>query len=174
MCHTLRMKVTAIAAITLDGFIGRSAGHSSMSWTSPEDKQWFKDFTKQAAVIVMGSKTFATFGRGLPGRKIYVFTSKPESVVGIDGVEAVGGDPKAFVAGLEQAGIEQLAVCGGSTIYGLFMQQQLVDELYLTVEPLLFGKGTPLFDQVLETKLALLETRKLNDNSLLLHYAIHK
>lgn len=165
------MKVFLIAALTADGFIGRNASHLA-DWTSPEDKKLFVKLTKEAGVLVMGSRTFATIGRALPGRKIFVYTSKPEAFAAVDGVEATNEDPAALVARLQTDGTSGLAICGGASIYSLFMQSGVVDELYLTIEPVLFGTGVPLFGNEMETELALLDTRQLNDNTVLLHYSV--
>ena len=166
------MKVFLVAAITADGFIGRDSGHLA-DWTSPEDKKLFVRLTKQAGTMVMGSKTFATIGRALPGRKTIVYTGKPDEF-NVEGVEATNESPIELVARLENEGIEALAVCGGASIYALFMNAGVVDELYLTIEPLLFGTGVPLFSDQLDCKLSLLELDKLNEHSVLLHYAVQK
>ena len=163
-----------IAAITVDGFIGRSADHLA-DWTSPEDKKLFIAKTKEAGVMVMGSKTFSTIGRALPGRKTIVYTSRPESFAPLENVEATNESPAELVARMEQAGAAGLAICGGASIYSLFMEAGVVDELYLTVEPLAFGTGVPLFGNSLEDQLELLDSEKLNGNTVLLHYAVtHK
>jgi dihydrofolate reductase len=164
------MKVFIIAAITADGFIGRSAEHLA-DWTSPEDKKLFVRLTKEAGTMIMGSRTFVTIGRALPGRRMLVLTSKPELIM-TDGVEPVSETPTDLVRRLEAEGATALAVCGGASVYRQFMQAGVVTELYLTVEPVLFGTGVTLFDQALETRLQLLETSQLNDNTVLLHYAV--
>jgi dihydrofolate reductase len=164
------MKVFIIAALTADGFIGRDAGHLA-DWTSPEDKKLFVSLTKQAGTMVMGARTFATIGKALPGRKTIVYTSKPEAF-SVEGVEATNEAPEVLLRRLAGEGIEQVAICGGASIYGLFMRAGLVDELYLTIEPVLFGAGITLFDAPTQTKLHLLESRPLNDNTVLLHYAV--
>jgi dihydrofolate reductase len=166
------MKVFLVAAITADGFIGRNAGHLA-DWTSREDKKLFVRLTKQAGTMVMGSKTFATIGRALPGRKTIVYTTRPDEFR-VDGVEATNESPVELVARLENDGVEALAVCGGASIYALFMDAGVVDELYLTIEPLLFGTGVPLFSSELDCKLSLLDLEKLNEHSVLLHYAVQK
>jgi dihydrofolate reductase len=166
------MKVFLVAAITADGFIGRNAGHLA-DWTSREDKKLFVRLTKQAGTMVMGSKTFATIGRALPGRKTIVYTTRPNEF-SVDGVEATDESPVELVARLENDGVKALAVCGGASIYALFMDAGVVDELYLTIEPLLFGTGVPLFSSELDCKLSLLDLEKLNEHSILLHYAVQK
>lgn len=167
------MKVFLIAAITVDGFIGRSASHMA-DWTSPEDKKLFVAKTKEAGIMVMGSKTFATIGRALPGRKTIVYTSNPEAFLAQENVEATNESPAELIARLEQSGAASLAICGGASVYSLFMEAGVVDELYLTVEPLAFGTGVPLFGNSLETQLDLLSSEKLNSNTVLLHYAVKR
>jgi len=167
------MKVFLIAAITVDGFIGRSADHLA-DWTSPEDKKLFVTKTKEAGIMVMGSKTFATIGRALPGRKTIVYTSRPDEFAPLENVEATNESPAELVTRLEQAGATGLAICGGASIYSLFMEAGVVDELYLSVEPVAFGMGVPLFGNSLEAQLELLDSQKLNDNTVLLHYAVKR
>lgn len=169
---SIDMKVFLIAAITADGFIGRGAYHTA-DWTSPEDKKLFVRLTKEAGVMVFGSRTFETIGRALPGRRTIVYTSQPSKIT-VEGVDATSETPTELVKRLEQEGAPGVAVCGGASIYTLFMQSGVVDELYITVEPLFFGQGLPLFSEKLETNLRLLETSKLNENAVLLHYAVQK
>ncbi len=164
------MNVILIAAITADGFIGRSSGHAA-DWTSKEDKQLFVKVTKEAGTIIMGSKTFETIGRALPDRRMIVLTSRPDEYTA-DDVEFTNEPPKILMTRLESEGIKSLVVCGGAQIYHAFMEANLVDELYLTVEPVLFGTGVTLFAGELDSKLQLTETQKLNENVVLLRYKI--
>lgn len=163
------MKVFAIASVTADGFIGKTADHLA-DWTSPEDKKLFVRLTKQAGIMVMGSRTFATIGRALPERRTIVYTSKPE-LINVEGVETTNEAPADLIDRLRKEGAEGIAICGGSLIYSMFVDAGLVDELYLTVEPIIFGKGIPLFNGELDIKLSLIETSKLNEHTVLLHYA---
>jgi dihydrofolate reductase len=162
-----------IAAVTADGFIGRSPGHLSTTWTTTEDRQFYVDITKELQVMIMGARTFATFNRGLPGRLIYVYTRNPESLQGIDGVIATSKPPADLLTHLESDGYNQVALCGGSIVYGLYLEAGLVDEIYLSLEPVIFGNGINLFDRELNVSLTLLESRALNKNTVLQHYAVN-
>lgn len=168
------MIVFLIASITADGFIAQDSGQSSLEWTSREDTQLFVRLTKEAGIMVMGSTTFATIGRALPGRKTIVYTSKPEKVAGIENVEATAEPPAELVRRIAAEGYDRLAVCGGAKVYREFMTAGVVDELYLTVEPIVFGDGVPLFDQAVTSGLSLIETKQLNDNTILLHYRVNR
>lgn len=164
------MKTFIIAAVTADGFIGRSGSHT-VDWTGGEDKKVFVRLTKEAGVMVMGRRTLETIGRALPGRRTIVYSHDPASVT-VEGVEATAEDPAALIERLEQEGAHAVAICGGAAIYDLFMQAGLVDELYLTISPLLFGQGLPLFTHELSVPLRLLDSTPLGDGAMLLHYVV--
>jgi len=70
---------------------------------------------------------------------------------------------------------ETIILTGGGKLNGAFMKEGLVDEIYLDVEPTVFGKGIPLFgDADFEAKLQLIGTKKLSDNEIQLHYKVLK
>ncbi len=166
------MRIFIVAALTADGFIGRTSGHTA-DWTGGEDKKVFVRLTKEAGVIVMGSRTFATIGRALPGRRNIVLTSRPEEIT-TEGIEATNEAPADLVRRLANEGVEAIAICGGATVYDAFMQEGLVDEIYLTYVPTLFGQGVPLFKDTLSTQLELAEETRLSDGGVLVHYIVKK
>ena len=66
-------------------------------------------------------------------------------------------------------------VCGGGELNSSFMKENLVDEMYIDIEPLVFGKGIKVFaDAVFEKKLELIETKKFSPNEIQLHYKVKK
>lgn len=164
------MNVILIAAITADGFIGRTSGHAA-DWTSNEDKKLFVKVTKEAGCMVMGSRTFETIGRALPGRRNIVLTSRPQDY-DAEGVEFTSESAKDLVERLSSEGAKSLAVCGGAHVYHQFMKAGLVTELYLTVEPVLFGAGVKLFSDELDVVMKLVSSEKLNDDVILLRYSV--
>jgi dihydrofolate reductase len=166
------MRVFLIAAVTADGFIGRSSGHNA-DWTGKVDKQLFVRLTKEAGVIVMGARTLATIGRALPGRRNIVYTSRPEGIT-VEGIETTSEPPAALIKRLEAEGHNAVAIIGGATIYDLFMRAGLVNEIYLTIVPILFGQGLSLFTGQLTTQLNRKELTQLEDGAVLVHYTIEK
>jgi dihydrofolate reductase len=162
------MKVFIIAAITADGFIGRDAKQLA-NWTSREDKRIFVELTKRAGVIIMGGNTYKTIGRALPGRRNIVYSHE---TINQEGIETTQEKPDDLIKRLEREGHTEVAICGGRQIYTMFLDAGLVDELYLTVEPVLFGQGVSLSSSSLAASLNLKELKQLNDNVLLLHYEV--
>jgi dihydrofolate reductase len=65
---------------------------------------------------------------------------------------------------------------GGATINGLFLKHNLVDELFLTIEPKIFGSGKNMTEgKLLNSKLQLKSVKKINKiGTLLLKYKINK
>lgn len=165
------MIITLIAAISADGKIAERDYQSSLDWTSKEDTRFFVEKTKEIGTMVMGRKTFETIGKGLPGRRMIVMSSK---VGATEGVEWANESVPDLVKRLTAEGVSGIAVCGGSTVYYQFLQSGLVDELYLTVEPVLFGGGVSLASGFGRIDLELVEAKPLGGRSVLLHYRIPK
>ena len=57
-------------------------------------------------------------------------------------------------------------------MHSLFFEAGLVDEVWLTVEPVLFGGGTPLLARRADLRLELQTTEKLGAQALLLKYRV--
>ena len=182
------MNTFLIVAVSLDGFIGKDQADLSTRWTSKEDFVWFSRRTKQARFCVMGRKTYETFNRPLPDRITIIQTRSPlawqRKQVGL-GVQVRLVDKQTDIAHLKNQGTTQvwvtsleiselyqllvdantseLAVCGGSSIYTQWFLSGFVNELYLTVEPVIFGAGVKLFNQLVNVGLEIIEEKKLNN-----------
>nr|AIA10487.1 dihydrofolate reductase [uncultured bacterium]AIA10878.1 dihydrofolate reductase [uncultured bacterium] len=164
------MKVILVAALSADGFIGRTADHHA-DWTGSADKKLFVKLTKEAGVMVMGRATFNTIGRALPERRTIVYTRQPNSIT-VPGIDTTQLEPAELLRQLKDDGYTRVAICGGSQIYGLFMKAGLVTDLYLTYTPIVFGRGIPLFDQPLAARLKLINTQDLGEEAVLHHYEL--
>ena len=72
-------------------------------------------------------------------------------------------------------GYKKILLVGGATINGLFLKQNLVDELFLTIEPKIFGYGKNIVEgNLLNTSLQLISIKKINKfGTLLLKYKIN-
>lgn len=165
------MKVFLIAAETKDGFIAKSDSQNSMDWTSAEDKKFFVEKTKSARTVIMGRKTFETFGRPLKDRRNIVMSRQE---IEIPGVEVTKESPEEIVVRLDLEGVKELAVCGGAEIYKLFMEKGLVDEVFITQEDVEFGEGVPFLNPELRQKMKLVSSTNLSTNTLLLEYKVEK
>lgn len=169
------MKVTLVMAMSADGFITK---HSDglVDWSSKEDKKFFVEKTKEAGVIIYGNQTFKTFNKPLPGRLNVVMTrtvegkeQQPELL------EYTDQSPEIILETLEQRGFNHVVLAGGAMINSLFFTKNLVDELFITIEPFLFGEGKRLTEHLnMDIALDLVDQSLLNKDTILLHYEVKR
>jgi dihydrofolate reductase len=120
----------------------------------------------------MGRSTYETMSRPLPERLNVVMTHHPPQTVPA-GVEFTSDPPRRILERLGERGYSTVAVTGGAQVYRAFLEAGLVDELWLTIEPLAFGEGIGLFgDATLAQRFTLLEVQRLNASSLHLRYSV--
>jgi dihydrofolate reductase len=167
------MNVIALAAITADGLIARSAQHRT-DWTSKADKQMFVETTRKAGVIVMGRATFETFPKPLKDRLHVVMTAHLDAHVSTPGaVEYTAAAPTEILHTLEERQFSEVIIGGGASVYRLFLEAGLVDELWLTVEPVLFGEGISLLGPgSADVHMRLLEMGQLASDTIQLKYTL--
>lgn len=154
-------EVFLIAAITADGFIARNSNEFA-NWTSPADKKRFVTLTREAKVMIMGSTTFNTFIAPLPGRLhvVYSHFENYEKKWPNHLIETTQLPPRELIESLKKRGFNKIAICGGSSIYSQFLESGLIDKIYLTIEPLMFGDGIKLFNKQLH-KSFILQTQSV-------------
>ena len=167
------MKLILIMAVTADGKIARNS-MELIDWTGEADKKYFIDITRKAGVIIMGSKTFDTIGKVLPGRKNIVMTrdlerkSKNSDLIFTD---QPAGD---ILKSLQADGFEEAVLIGGAVINTLFMKKNLIDEIHVTMVPRIFGRGLSLFNETLDVRLKLLDVKKIDKENILFKYRVEK
>lgn len=164
-------KIIAAAAITLDGKIALHRRHFS-SWTSREDKRFLHSFLDTCDVVVVGRQTYETARKPLSKRNCIVLThsvaalkKRSDNLVFLN---PKGADLRAILRSHKK-----VAVLGGCLVYTYFLKHNLLDELFLTIEPLVFGRGIPLFagSSKLPKHFRLLSMKRLNKKgSVLLRY----
>lgn len=132
---------------SLDGFIAHDS-KDKLEWGSKEDKKNFQNLGSQIGVLIMGRTTYDSLPKFLKEDKIIlVFTSKPEEVSDGNQILGFSGDVRSGIQLLEEKGIKHAALVGGGNLNGQFLEAGLIDELYLTIAPIMFGKGIRTFGE---------------------------
>ena len=177
------MKTFIIAVLTADGIIADDPKQSTLEWRSKEDKQFFISKTREVGVIIVGLNTYRTMRRPFPDRLNIVYSDTKENLAPDPTnewasrggpVEATQKNPKQLLKDLEARGYKEVAIIGGTTIFTMFMNAGLVDKLYITIEPVVFGAGMTLFNKKFEKKLELVSMQKLGEQTVLLEYNVVK
>ena len=167
-----------VAVVSADGKMTQGDDSQVRHWSSSEDYEHFSAIMSQHQVVVMGRKTYeAVRPKPQPERLRVVLTTHPqkwqsEQVPG--SLEFTSESPKDLVTRLEAAGHTKLMLVGGAQTNAVFLEAGLVNELQLTVEPMLFGSGADLLAGFVgNVPMKLLESRRLNERgTFLLHYQI--
>jgi len=174
------MQIIMVDAVSVNGKITKGAASDTHTWTSSEDWDAFVRLRDACDVLVMGAATYEAVRPTASASLLrVVLTNHPEkySSVCVPGqLEFVAEDPQALVKRLAKAGHSTLLVAGGSHVNSQFLAAGLVDDVYLTFEPVLFGAGTPLVIETdLEVSLRLQSVRTLNpQGTLLAHYTVER
>ncbi len=165
------IKCFIVAALTADGFLAKDKNQVSTSWNSIDDKKHFVELTKRSGVIVLGSTTFETFGSKPLKDRLNIVYSRSKNY---EGAEMTDDEPDILLKKLEERGFSEVAICGGSSIYTKFLKAGVVDTIYLTVEPILFGKGITLFNDDVEYKLELVSESHTPQGTIFKEYKVLK
>lgn len=169
------MKTIVLMVMTLDGIIAKNSEQPNANWITKADAKLFREKIREAGVAVMGNNTHKTLGRNPPARLNIVMTRSPELQTSIpDQLEFTSDEPKKILADLSKRRFREVIICGGAEINSLFLLDDLIDELWVTIEPKLFGRGLGLFtDMNLDQNLELItEPERLGKNSILVKYRI--
>jgi len=166
-------KIIVYIATSLDGYIAREDG--SIDWLSESAESRYDKFYKSIDTVIMGKTTYdqiLTFG-GYPykDKKSFVFTTANQTKD--ENAEFVS-DVDKFVKDGFPGVCKNIWFVGGAQIVASFLKQKVVDEIIVTMIPVILGKGIQLFKNMeSETKLELIKTEKyaqLAD----LHYSVLK
>lgn len=144
-------------------------------WTSQEDQEQFFALIEKSSCIVMGRNTYEhakDMMKHRPGRLRVILTKNPShyrSSTISDQLEFTSDQPKILLNRLQERGFQEVLLVGGGSANASFLQEHCIDEVWVTIEPLLFPTGTPLFAEgVAKTKLELLSLGRLNDKGTIL------
>lgn len=176
------MHIVLAVATTLDGFINHVGQKHAYDWTSHEDQANFAEHLHAHDLYLMGRNTYEDNNDGMKltsGHRRVVFTRTPEKYLQRPGVLEFTNDPIAdVVQRLEHEGHQDALLLGGGVIFTEFLEAGLVDEVYLTLEPLTFGEGVPFLTDGHTMDdyayLALESTKTLNDKGTKLFHYVRK
>ncbi len=163
-----------IAVCTVDGKIARHPRHMT-DWSSKEDKDFLHKKLDEADAVVVGHTTYEVAKEPLSKRNCIVFTrSVPGAVENGTNLAYLNPDEIGIAEYCATHGYKKVAVLGGAQTFSHFLENGLVDEIFLTIEPLVFGEGIGFFGPVPASKglaLELVSAKELNKKgTVLLHY----
>ena len=165
------MKTTLHMSVSMDGFIAKADGNSD--WVSKIDCDLFEQRYKEIGCVVVGRKTFDQFQGSLyPINDIanIVLTSNKDITSKNRNVSFVGSVKEAVDLAVKK-GFERLLIAGGGRTNTAFLEANAIDEIFLSVHPILLSEGIRLFEgSKKEHDFNLVGTREMGDGLVELHY----
>jgi dihydrofolate reductase len=146
--------VQYFVASSLDGFIATTG--DDLAWLLQFDgfeggKESYESFMAGVGCVVMGGETFAWLMEHEPGNwpypatPCYVFTRHEHAAPPGSDITFVRGDVREFIGDLkDDAGEKNVWMVGGGNLAAQFADAGLLDELIVSVIPVVLGEGKRL------------------------------
>ena len=172
------MKVILAMVQSLDGKTTKWHDPHLHTWTSQEDQQYFAKLIEHHKLIIMGRKTYEVAKPMIKpqlDKFRIVLTNHPEQFDNekVGQLQFTKEGPTELVRRLEKKGYKEGLLVGGAHTNTEFLEEHLVDEVWLTIEPKIFGSGNELIQGSVDVNLELLSIEKLNERgTLLLKYKV--
>ena len=169
-------KIILGLAVTLDGLIEGPNGE--YDWCLTDQDYGMGDFLKRIDAIFYGRKSYEMMmgvegGNPFAGIKGYVFSNTLKDIK--DGFELVNGDIINKVQMLKAREGKNIWLFGGALLTSSLMNAGLIDEVWMSVHPIVLGRGKPLFVDIHDRiKMELLETKPYDSGLVSLRYRILK
>ena len=140
---------TLTVVTSADGYIARAPDDAPQSWASAEEQALFFAEVENADWTVMGRRTHEAADK--PDRRRIIFSSlggkrgvwRRETQLWIDPTDLRPEALPDLVTHLYD--FETVVILGGTRVHDWFLHHGAVDRVHLTIEPLRFGQGLPIF-----------------------------
>jgi dihydrofolate reductase len=158
-------KIQYYVASSLDGFIAES--DDTIAWLNDYEGSYggddahsteasYESFYEDVGALVMGSATYEFVLAEIDKGGRWPYTDEPTWVLSSRELPAPDGADVRVVSArvtdlhdemMAAAGERNLWVVGGGNVVSQFADEGLLDELIVTVVPVVLGEGKPLFDR---------------------------
>jgi len=170
----MKAKYIIIVAVTIDGKIATGKKHYT-DWSSKEDKKFLRAFLNSCDVIVVGNNTYKTASKPLSKRNCIVFSrsQKVRKSESQGGLVYINPQKKSVARMITAKRYKKVCILGGTQTYNYFLNKDMIDEMFIVIEPIVFGDGLGLFSTLQKEykRYKLVSIKKLNtEGSILLHY----
>ena len=144
------MRCSVFIATSVDGFV--AGPNDELDWLAsverPNEDYGYKAFIDTVDVLVMGRRTYEVV-LGFPewryeGTRVLVLSKSLKQSDMRHGAELFAGSPSELVAELRAEGLKRAYIDGAAVIRS-FLAARLVDDLTISVIPVILGRGIRLF-----------------------------
>lgn len=160
-------KVILGLAISLDSLIEGPNGE--YDWCFTDQDYGLTEFMDRIDTLIMGRKSYELVLRNggespWEGKKTYVFSTTLTSAE--ENIEIISGDVALQMKAIKGKEGKDLWLFGGADLITQFANADLIDEYWLSIHPILLGKGKPLFHDLMDRKHLVLKEHKVYNSGL--------
>lgn len=170
-------KIVLYIASSLDGYIATPS--HDITWLYDDQDYGYTQFYNSIDSLIMGRKTYDVIN------SIGVFPYKDKECFVVSTGEHSDNSYVQFITQKIVSKIKDLKknkskgniwLVGGSQIIDFFLEHHLIDEIIVSVHPVLLGAGIPLFKEREEDsiQLELIDTKTFSTDLVQLHYEVKK
>lgn len=146
-------KLILYTAVSMDGYIAGDG--DNLDWlmayeTTPDTVAIYEALYDRIDTALMGNATYrfvveAGVPDPYPDKKTVVFSRVPKEDTA--SIHYISGDIVAYVDKLKAEEGGDIWLVGGGAINNIFLKADMIDELQLTLVPVILGCGTSLFGE---------------------------
>ncbi|WP_346237017.1 dihydrofolate reductase family protein [Niabella insulamsoli] len=169
-------------AVTLDGYI--EGPHGEYDWCFTDQDYGLAEFFSRIDAIFIGRKSYEIKQQsavdnhvemvpGMQKMKEYVFSRTLQSAG--EGATLISKDSIEAARSIKAQPGKDIWLYGGAALTDAFMKEGLVDEIWMSVHPILLGDGKSLFRKYDRSiSLTLLESKTYDTGLVSLRYSLDK
>jgi dihydrofolate reductase len=190
-------KIVSFMHVSLDGFVASNeAGMASLGWVSMSADlfEYVEQRIQQTDTALYGRNTYQMMEAYWPtaadkpnptqheldhsrwykaARKVVL--SKTLADANPPNTKIISGNLSQEIQQIKQDSGSEILVFGSPTATHALMAENLIDEYWLFVNPVLLGQGVPLFKDIQQrTQLGLLKSKIFTSGVVALHYAVKR
>ncbi len=172
------MKIVLCMATSLNGII--ATPDNKEDFLSHENWNWFVKSVQKRGCLIWGRKTYE-FVRNWDKSYLNSVENVTKIIVSsVPNLKLISGftlanSPQEAIKILEARGFKEAIITGGSITNTSFAKLGLIDEVLIGLNSVIVGKGINLFNpEEFELKLELIESTKISQDIIELHYKVAK
>ncbi len=140
---------TLAFACSKNGFIARHSKDNPFEWTSKEDQTHIRSLINDNEWQVMGRRTHELNPNENRKRIVFSRSYKEIKLINKNIQNQFFFNPDLHQWGeFENLCKERVLILGGTKIHDFFLYAELIDIMYITIEPLEFSDGVPAFSYI--------------------------
>ena len=186
-------KLILVAHISLDGFVAGAKGELDDFDKGEENLEFVCELTEEADTALFGRISYKLLDSYWPTARDHPNATKGEieysnwyndakkivfsrtmTKKGLNNTTIISGNISNEIIKIKEQPGKNVLIFGSPAVSQILMKDDLIDSYWIFVNPIIFGKGIPLFEDMEDKiKLKLLTTKQFPNGEIALHYSVN-